>query len=452
MYKLQDYSSKVKILNYLIFLFPLAFILGNLAINSLVFLIGIIGLITYKKEIFQIKNNKTLMLVVSFFVYLLFISIYEDFKNPKNVEVIKSILYLRFLLFMLVIRCMVSNNEIQLKYFLILCLVFSTFVAFDVIIQQLIGKDLFGFEATAYHNSGIFNKERVAGGYISKFLFLGIFSIPLFFTSKNKKIYNLFFILIFLIGLTGILLSGNRMPSVMLVVFIFLMIIFLKNLRFVSSITLVLTILVFLISLTFDYQYKRYYRSFYGNLINMSSVFLDTTKKYVTEKINKRTSQASIFQEEANVGYEGEKWVWKFWSGHTVIYLTAIDIWNDRPILGSGIKSFRERCKIKKNLHNRVCTLHPHNYYLEILTDTGLIGFILFMGPIYFLLFKNLISRSREKFESHQGFFYSLLFILIIEFIPLKSSGSFFSTNSGAYIFLILGLVLSKNIKNFFRN
>ena len=68
MYKLQDYSSKVKILNYLIFLFPLAFILGNLAINSLVFLIGIIGLITYKKEIFQIKNNKTLMLVVSFFV------------------------------------------------------------------------------------------------------------------------------------------------------------------------------------------------------------------------------------------------------------------------------------------------------------------------------------------------------------------------------------------------
>ena len=65
------------------------------------------------------------MLVVSFFVYLLFISIYEDFKNPKNVEVIKSILYLRFLLFMLVIRCMVSNNEIQLKYFLILCLVFQ---------------------------------------------------------------------------------------------------------------------------------------------------------------------------------------------------------------------------------------------------------------------------------------------------------------------------------------
>ena len=65
-------------------------------------------------------------------------------------------------------------------------------------------------------------------------------------------------------------------------------------------------------------------------------------KKYVTEKINKRTSQNSIFQEEANVGYEGEKWEWTFWSGHSVIYLTAIDIWNDRPILGSGIKSFRE--------------------------------------------------------------------------------------------------------------
>ena len=51
MYKLQDYSIKVKILNYLVFLFPLGFILGNLAINSLIFLIGIIGLINYKKEI-----------------------------------------------------------------------------------------------------------------------------------------------------------------------------------------------------------------------------------------------------------------------------------------------------------------------------------------------------------------------------------------------------------------
>ena len=70
---------------------------------------------------------------------------------------------------------------------------FSTFVAFDVIIQQLIGKDLFGFEATAYHNSGIFNKERVAGGYISKFLFLGIFLYLYFSPVKIKKFIIYFY-------------------------------------------------------------------------------------------------------------------------------------------------------------------------------------------------------------------------------------------------------------------
>ena len=452
MYKFQDFPLKVKILNILVFLFPLAFIVGNSMINLLVFLIGLFGLLVYQKKVFQIKNNKFLIFISSFFAYLLLISFYEDFKNPKNVEAIKSILYLRFLLLMLVLRCMINNNNFQLKYFLIICLFFSTFVAFDVIIQSLIGKDLFGFEATQYHNSGIFNKERIAGGYIAKFLYLGIFSIPLFFAAKLKKNYSLFFIIIFLVGISGIILSGNRMPTVMLIVFLFLMIIFLKNIRLISFGALVLAILVFLTSLSFDKDYKRYYRSFYGNIINITSLFSDTTKKFFYQKINKKTSQQSILQEEPNVGFEGEKWEWGFWSGHGVIYLTAIDIWNDRPIRGSGIKSFRERCKIKKNKFSRICSLHPHNYYLELLTDTGLIGFTLFISPIYFFLFKNLISRSRTKFESHQVFFYSLLFILIIEFIPLRSSGSFFSTNSAAYIFLILGLVLNEKIKNFFRN
>ena len=452
MHKFENFTLSLKTLNILVFLFPLAFILGNSALNTLVFLIGLLGLIVYKKQVFQIRKSKLLISISCFFLYLILISLYEDFKNPKNVEVIKSFLYLRFLLLTLVLRCMMNNDEFELKYFLIICLFFVLFVSIDLTIQSIFGTNLLGFQSTQYHNSGVFNLERVAGGYISRFLYLGVFSVPLILNKKIKINFNLFFIFIFLIGITGLLLSGNRMPSVMLLVYSLLMIIYFKDLRIVSSALLILSIVIFLISLSLDEDYKRYYRSFYGNVVNITLSFTDLTKKFISEKINKKTSQLSIHQEDANVAWEGEQWVWGFWSGHGIIYLTALDIFRDRPILGHGIKSFRVRCKLKNNKFSRICSLHTHNYYLEILTDTGLIGFVLFVGPIYFLLFKNLVSRSRESFEKHQIFFYSLLFILIMEFFPLKSSGSIFSTNSATYVFLILGLLLNDKIKNFFRD
>ena len=452
MYKFENFTLSLKTLNILVFLFPLAFILGNSALNALVFLIGLLGLIVYKKQVFQIRKSKLLISISCFFLYLILISLYEDFKNPKNVEVIKSFLYLRFLLLTLVLRCMMNNDEFELKYFLIICLFFVLFVSIDLTIQSIFGTNLLGFQSTQYHNSGIFNLERIAGGYISRFLYLGVFSVPLILNKKIKINLNLFFIFIFLIGITGLILSGNRMPSVMLLVYLLLMIIYFKNLRIVSTALLILSIVIFLISLSLDEDYKRYYRSFYGNVVNMTWSLTDYTKRFVNEKINKKTSQSSIYQEDANVAWIGEQYKWGFWSGHSIIYLTALDIFRDRPILGSGIKSFRVRCKLKMNKYSRICSLHTHNYYLEILTDTGLIGFVLFVGPIYFLLFKNLVSRSRENFEKHQIFFYSLMFILIIEFFPLKSSGSMFSTNSATYVFLILGLLLNDKIKNFFRN
>ena len=36
-----------------------------------------------------------------------------------------------------------------------------------------------------------------------------------------------------------------------------------------------------------------------------------------------------------------------FGSGHSAIYLTAIELWTEKPFIGSGIKSFRIKCKTK---------------------------------------------------------------------------------------------------------
>ena len=136
-----------------------------------------------------------------------------------------------------------------------------------------------------------------------------------------------------------------------------------------------------------------------------------------------------------------------FGTGHRVIWTTAIETWLEKPFMGSGIKSFRETCKEKVHLPNRICTTHQHNYHLQLLNDTGLVGYLVSFGVIFFLVLKSL----RKKNSKLDIYLYAILFALIIEFFPIRSTGGFFSTTNASYIFLLMGMFLGlKNFKNIF--
>ena len=63
--------------------------------------------------------------------------------------------------------------------------------------------------------------------------------------------------------------------------------------------------------------------------------------------------------------------------GHKKLFFTGIETWKLHKIFGNGMKSFREDCKkIVIDQKRGVCSNHPHNYYLEILTDLGIVGFV----------------------------------------------------------------------------
>ena len=82
-------------------------------------------------------------------------------------------------------------------------------------------------------------------------------------------------------------------------------------------------------------------------------------------------------------------------SWHLSTYRAAINTWNKNKIFGAGLKSFRTNCEWKKYI---MCNLHPHNYYLEMLTDLGLIGFSFFnhnfFFPVFYLFFKYMRSKN----------------------------------------------------------
>ena len=127
-------------------------------------------------------------------------------------------------------------------------------------------------------------------------------------------------------------------------------------------------------------------------------------------------------------------------------FFTAFETWKTNKIFGSGIKSFREKCKKFLIEQKRGgCSNHPHNYYLEVLTDLGIVGvFFAVTIALMFLVFlsKNYKFLSINKMENL--FLLAAVISLFLELFPIKSSGSIFTTNNTTYIILLSSIVLSR--------
>ena len=129
-------------------------------------------------------------------------------------------------------------------------------------------------------------------------------------------------------------------------------------------------------------------------------------------------------------------------------YNASLSIISESPLVGNGLKSFRIKCKkyetekIKKSTEYKVCSTHPHNFHLEILLDSGLIGYFAFMIFLFYL-FKDLRNRSVSK-----NLTINLIIFLILTFIFLpRPTGSIFSTFYGTIFWFFIGSLYS--YKNF---
>ena len=143
-------------------------------------------------------------------------------------------------------------------------------------------------------------------------------------------------------------------------------------------------------------------------------------------------------------------------SGHNRIYHTAIKMWKEQPLTGFGFKSFRVKCwdmlakdnaerEITPRPQNIACANHAHNYYLEFLSEAGIIGTSL-MIIFFLILLKNSFFHVKKYIQKTNTELILLLPVIInifIEIWPVKSSGSFFTTWGATFFWLNVGIFLS---------
>lgn len=84
---------------------------------------------------------------------------------------------------------------------------------------------------------------------------------------------------------------------------------------------------------------------------------------------------------------------------------------------------------------------HPHQIHLELLSETGLLGYLSFLTLIIYSLFFSMKNYLKKK-NLYQ---LSTIIFLITSLIPVIPSGSLFSTFYGGIFWFNFGLMISLN-------
>ena len=129
------------------------------------------------------------------------------------------------------------------------------------------------------------------------------------------------------------------------------------------------------------------------------------------------------------------------------LYKSGFAVFKDYPLFGVGNKNYRvittKNIELKLN-DDYLLNTHPHQIYIELLSEHGLVGTIILLSIFFYLIFKNLkiIIISRNSIQL--GCFTHL----IVNFLPILPSGSFFNTFLAQHFFGLIYQLCMRATKN----
>ena len=364
-----------------------------------------------------------------FFILFCFILILSSlFSKNTLISLKNSLFYFRFGIFSLCFWYLLDKNEKLIKYLFISIFFCYSSLIVDGYIQYIFGKNLFGYELySQYRVSSFFGSELILGSYLAR-LFPILFGLFIFLNSQKKnKSLLLFITLIFILSEGLILLSGERLALLFM------------NLS-----------AVYLILMLKDYRTYRIwtYLASLALIIVLIIVFPNSKERLIDKTIYDLTRNS-------------DDKIYIFSKPHTDMYIAAYKIFLDNKILGVGPRQFRNTCGFfplgKKNKNGRYdtyrykvssysCETHPHNTYLELLSEAGIFAFLvvagLFILICYFSIKHFVLKLFRDKKVIINDFEVCLLSAMIISLWPFSPSGSFFNNWMSIVYYFPVGMLL----------
>jgi len=400
--------------NYFPYLLPLLLIFSRSLADITIILISILFLYHSHKNIgWEWIKERWFCFALIFSAYCMTINSALSI-NPTE-SLAYSIFFIRWPIFAMALAYWILNDIKSLKRFLLSMTIVLVFIIFDTWWQFFFGEDIFGIEA---HGStrltGPFSSPHV-GMWLAKLAMLPPLFVILFDKFKLQIPKN--YLAYYFFGIATILfitvsISGERMQILLTlasICILFMGVVFAKLFSFKKIIFLFL--ISFFVVLIFAYLFPD----------NAQRAFFSTIQKI----LNWKTSDYGI--------------VWK----------SAYDVWIESPIFGAGLHKYREACEnlgiygssYLTAVSSGVC-FHPHNLSLQLLSETGLVGFIFFNLMVLFLA----ISSLKKYYINKRWLYFAIVFNIIFTcFLPIASGTSFFANKYGAIIWLLIGVMLATN-------
>jgi O-antigen ligase len=290
----------------------------------------------------------------------------------------------------LAIWFLLDYNKNFPKYFL-LSIALPLAVCFFFSLGDIYNSVRFETKIKYFRISGLFGTELIQGSYFLRFLilFLGVY-VLVNENFKNKFIfYSIFFFSFFMV-----LVSGERSSIGLLFIFLFLFLFF-SELKIIEKFK-IFTCIILLTILSLSY------------LPGLKSRIFDNTISLINE-----SEKIKIFSR-----------------GHQEHYVSALKMFKKNIVTGVGIRNFRLECRKDEYRYIGVnsCSTHPHNTYVQLLAETGIVGFLFILSFLLyiskFLIFNFLNVIKKIKIANAAVLFSIAIFINIF---PLVPTGSFFN-------------------------
>jgi hypothetical protein len=375
-------------------------------------------------------RQKWVVVLLSLWAYMIGRSFFTD---DVLTSLKSSFLYGRYFIFAAFFStaCSLNSDLSNRIKFVLKCIVL--FICVDTLTQYFFGANLFGHTSKyGYRLTGLFSKPLV-GVYLS---WLSFPIISDFFQRACKKedykktIYPFLKCLGFsLIIFLTIYSSGERTALLGTLLCYGLMILFRFSVRRVilgvGLIGILLSSVPGFISLNRHIQKKQAIQVATSDIPSVQ-VKIDVRQRLIASKSSYHCK-----------------------GGYGELFADALRLARSNIVFGIGMDQFKNLCSVNDGVigNEKKCTYrHPHNAWLNIFAELGLVGISLFCA-FFFMIARQLRSKW-HKYKSN-GLIIGLVCVLIYRFFPIAGGMSIFLSNNAPILWFLIGwLMLLLNESN----
>jgi len=369
---------------------------------------GFLLLYWYKNPESLVRKQAWFKVILVLWFFMLVTSFFSA--DPQYVF-IQSFIFIRWPAFSLVLACVLFTDESRLRLFEKSALILFIFIALDSIFQYCTGADIFGhISLDPTRLTGPFSK-LLPGSYALRIYPMVLMALIYLLKSKHlsKPIFLSIMVLMVAFSEFFAFLTGERVVFVLF--------------SLVNT-----TLLAALI-----YQERPSYKFILGAvsgfvLVAVSSILF--SPKMFARTIESMIHQLSNFHS----------------SSYYQVYKMAIQLWSNSPWFGVGTRYYYQSCKalpLELQPKPEGCVVHPHQIYVEWLTQNGIIGLVLFILVLFFvfkLIWQNLDFKNNSLNSA------VILVAPVMLFFPFVSSASIQTNNYAGLAWMLLGWSLARSM------